>query len=439
MKRTGILAAVLMALALLSAVGGVQAEDEVILRASVTPEEAWIGQRVRLSIEVLGADGWAQISDMPEIEISGAYVLRTESQGIRLSETIARTSYKGQRYQLSVYCQRPGTLEIPPLPVAVVVKQWGVNAPETPRELTTPSVSLMCKVPPGAEGIRGLISTTTLTADQSWSSRPDTAATGDAITRTVTLSAVDVSAMAFPPMRHPEIEGVGIYPGEPSVTDTTDRGSLRGERQEAVTYVLEQPGEIALPAIVLSWWDIDDRGLRRIELPGFELTVEGELAPEPIVEPEIAPAEKPRDRALLAVAVVVLAIVGLWLGIRLGRWFQARRHAWLESEEAAFRSVNKALRGRDPRTISAAVMRWLDRLDTGTRPARLDLFLQDHGDEATRSAAAALARCLATGERFTEARTFGHGVKKARKLFRQSRRHEQRAAGVLPELNGPQS
>ena len=120
-----------------------------------------------LTVPVLvGADGWAQITEMGEIEIPGAYLLRTESQGVRLNETIGRTSYTGQRYQLSVYCQRPGRMEIPPMPVTVNVKQWGVNPEGTPQEITTPSTTMICKVPPGAEGIRGLISTNRLEADQ---------------------------------------------------------------------------------------------------------------------------------------------------------------------------------------------------------------------------------------------------------------------------------
>ncbi len=362
--------------------------------------------------------------------------MRTESQGVRLSETIARTSYTGQRYQLSIYCQRPGRVEIPGLPVTVTVKQWGIGATDDLHELTTPSISLMCKVPPGAEGIQGLICTNQLEADQSWSSRPETSATGDAITRTVTLSADDVSGMAFPPMRHPEIEGVGIYPGEPTVSDSGDRGALQGTREESVTYVLEQPGQVALPSIVLSWWDIDDRVLRQIELPGLDLTVEGEVAPDPIVEPEVAPPPESRDPVLLAAMAAVLIALGLWLGLRVGRWFQEWRSAWLESEEAAFRDVNRALRGGDPGKIVGAVMRWLDRLDTGARPARLDLFLDAHGDQATRAAASTLARALASGDRFADARALAHGLRKARKHSRRSLHAERIAAGVLPELNG---
>jgi hypothetical protein len=414
-----------------STAGDLGAADDVILRTSVDPQQAWIGQRALLTIEVLGADGWAQVPRLPEPGIPGAYVLRTDSQGVRLNETIRGTSYTGQRYRLSVYCQRPGRLEIPALPVTVVVKQWGFNAPETSLDRSTPPVELDCRVPPGAEDIRGLISTTRLDADQQWSSRSDTVALGDAITRTVRLSAADVSAMAFPPMQHPELEGVGIYPGEPTVADTGDRGTLRGERVESVTYVFEQPGDVVLPTIVLSWWDVDDRILRRVELPGLELVVEGELPPEPVA----APAEEPRHRVRLAVAIMVLVALGLWLGRglagRLGRWFEARR----ESEPVHFRRVLSAMRGGDPGTISATIMSWLDRLDPEARPARLDLFLDAHGDEESRKAASALARCLATGERFSDGGQLVRGLKKARRRHLRTRRRARKAAGLLPELN----
>jgi hypothetical protein len=438
MKRAGILATILAALAV-STAGQTHAQDEVILRTSTEPAEAWVGQRVRFNIEVLGADGWAQIPDLPEVETPGAYVMRTESQGVRLNETISRTTYTGQRYQLSIYCQRPGTLEIPSLPVTVVVKQWGYNAEQTPYELTTPPTSLVCRVPPGAEGIRGLISTASLDAGQTWSSQPDTVAKGDAVTRTITLSADDVSAMAFPPMQHPEIEGVAIYPGQPSVNDTTDRGSLRGRREESVTYVFEAPGEVALPEIVLSWWDIENQRLRRIDLPGLEIAIEGEIPPEPTIESEVVAVEPEPENLPLIASAVILAVLGLCLGLRFGRWYQSWRRGWLESETAAFRRLKAVMRTRDSRAIAAAVMHWLDRLDPGPRPARLDLFLADHGDEATRSAAAALARRLAAGESVGEARALTRGLTKARRHLLQSRRRRMQATKVLPELNRPLS
>ncbi len=417
--------------------GSAGAVEDIVLRTEVTPEDAWIGQRVRLRVNVLTPDGWARITDMAELEISGTYVLRAESQGTRLSETIDRAAYTGRRYTLSLYCRRPGRVEVPAVPVTVAVKQWGVNASETPHELTTPATAFTCKVPPGAEGIRGLISTTRLEADQSWSSEPDTTSQGDAITRKVTLRADDVSAMAFPPMQHPELEGIGVYPGEPSTTDRTQRGSLSSERVETVTYVFEQPGEVELPEVALSWWDIDDEALRRIELPGLTFEVVGEPAPEPVADAAAAPADRPRDRALAVASLVFLIALGLWFGAKLGRRCRQWWHARLESEPAYFKKVTAALRGGDPVVISGAIVRWLDRLDPGSRPARLDLFLRDHGDDETRAAAVSLTRGLAQRETFNDARALGRGLKKARKRLQSARHHEQKAAGVLPELNGP--
>ena len=428
--------AVIVNLVIVLTVTGAHAADDIFLRTSVQPSQAWVGQRARLVIDVLGADGWAQIKDMGAIELSGAYVMQTESQGVRLSETIRGTSYTGQRYQLSVYCQRPGRLEIPALPATVSVKQWGATPPETTRELETPSTELICKTPPGAENIRGLISTTRLDADQSWSDRPVTAAPGDAVTRTVVLSADDVSGMAFPPTQNPEIAGVATYPGQPTVADETNRGSLSGQREESVTYVFEEPGTVILPDIVLSWWDIGAGRLRRIELRGLEIEVVGETTIEGnTVEAAAEPTPQPRDLARTILLYVPIAAFVIWLSA----WFYRRLRRWRvtreDSEPVHFSRVQAALRGGDPTAITAATASWLDRLDPGARPARLDLFLDEYGDDATRAVALTLAERLADGEAFTDGRVLAAGLKLARRRLLRARKCR-RSGEVLPPLNG---
>ncbi len=429
--------AVVLAVALGGAMGQLDAAEDVIVRSSVSPERAWVGQRVFYEIQVLGADGWAQVPRLPRPEIAGAYVVATESQGVRINETLSGTAYTGQRYRLSVYCQRPGRLAILEQPITVVVKQWGYNAPEVSHDRTAPRVELDCRVPPGAENVRGLVSTTSLDVEQAWSSEPDTVQLGDALTRTVTRRAVDVSAMAFPPIRHPRLDGIGLYPGEPSVTDTADRGSLQGERVETVTYVFERPGEVALPGIELTWWDTDDEVLRRVELAGLELTVEGELPPEPVVDAVPPPSETSRPSLPLIGALVTLVVAAIALAPALLR---RTRRAWImrqRSEAVVFRRALSAVRGGDPVVANAAIMRWLDRLDPGPTPARLDLFLQNHGDERARAAAEALARCLATGDDIDHASALAAGLKTARRRYLRTRSHRLRTAETLPELNGP--
>ena len=63
MKRVRALTVIVTAMLALGG-GVVGAAEDVVVRTSVNPQQAWVGQRVLLSVEVLGADGWAQITDV---------------------------------------------------------------------------------------------------------------------------------------------------------------------------------------------------------------------------------------------------------------------------------------------------------------------------------------------------------------------------------------
>jgi hypothetical protein len=411
------------------------AAEPVVLRASVTPAEVWVGQRALLHIEVLGRDGWAQIKRLADFEVPGTYVLRTQSQGTRLQETIAGTAYTGQQYELSLYPQRGGRITIPALPVDVAVKVWGVNAQDVQHQVVIPATSFTCKVPPGAEGLQGLISTTRFTAFQTWTPEVNDVNVGDAIQRTITLQAVDVSAMAFAPLQYPPIEGLGIYPGEPTVDDVTSRGTLTGKRVETVTYVCERAGAIKIPAHMLSWWNVDVRELEHIELPGRMLQVMGNMAVSTTTATETL---QPQNPLLLWVTLVAMGgAAGLLLRNR-GRmtdqwhtWQQARD----QTEAAYFRRAMQSLRSGFPNAALRDIMQWLDRINTDPRPAQLDRFLRDYGDAGMQEAATTLVGGLSKGTEGSDLTTFSHGLEAARKRWRRRQRQHKYAHRVLPELN----
>jgi hypothetical protein len=152
----------------------------------------------------------------------------------------------------------------------------------------------------------------------------------------------------------------------------------------------------------------------------------------------VAPPTGPRrDWRVLVAATLGAALLVLGVAPVLGRWIRRWRQERENSEAAHFRRVAAALRGGDPAAITAATMRWLDRLDAGPRPARLDRFLREYGDAEARAAAGALTSSLGAGSRFGEAAALGRGLRRARRHLLRSRRQRERAASVLPELNGP--
>ena len=353
----------------------VLAAEEIILRTAVTPGEAWVGQKVILHVDVLAKDGWAQLKKVNDAEVEGAYLLRLESQGTRLSETIDGDSYTGQRYEFMLFAQRDGKITVPPAPVDVEIKTWGAGGGSRIERMSLPLVEFVSRTPPGAQGIRGLISTSDLTARQDWDPETEKPVVGDALKRTITLRAEDVSGMAFAPTLHNEMENLGIYPGEPTVEDNFARGELTGTRVETVTYVVERAGDFELPSVELSWWNIDTQELQHIVLPGLTLQVAG----GPAVASQ--PNERPSWSALIVLLVVVVVL--LVLGGRVLAGWTAWRRARNETEAAYFRRIRRSARSGDQGAVLRDTMRWLDRINADSQAARLDLFLKKYADSGT--------------------------------------------------------
>jgi BatD DUF11 like domain len=110
------------------------ADEGVVLRAAIEPKaDIWVGQQVRLLIDVLARDGWAQIHKFHPFEVPGASVLRVESQGTRLTDTISGATWTGQHYEWLVFPQRAGAITIPPIVVDVETKdladRWHASRP----------------------------------------------------------------------------------------------------------------------------------------------------------------------------------------------------------------------------------------------------------------------------------------------------------------------
>ena len=81
---------------------------DILIRAAVTPKEnIVVGQRVILQVDVLAPDGWAQVKRVRDFSVEGAQVVRYESQGTRLNETIQGRAFRDQRYELSLFHLQP--------------------------------------------------------------------------------------------------------------------------------------------------------------------------------------------------------------------------------------------------------------------------------------------------------------------------------------------
>ena len=409
--------------------------DDIVTRASVTPLNPWVGQRVILHIEVLGKDKWSQIKKFGHFDISGAFLMQTDSQGIRLQENIKGASYTGQRYEFSIYPQRVGRVTIPSVAVEVISKTWGRKSNNVITTVLIPKTVFTTKLPPGGQRIYGLISTTHFSAIQTYTPESQSLKIGDAIKRVVTISASDISAMAFTPLPESIVSGVGIYMGEPTVLDKNNRGELIGTRIEVITYVFENDGKKHLPDIILHWWDIKNNVLKKIKLPGLSIDIKGAAIPK---GDTMAHRSLERNTPQFGYILAIVFFVGFIMYYRRRTltmfkvWQQVRK----ASESTYFKKVINHLNDKDADLAYLGLMRWLDTVNNTNIPARLDLFLKKYGDADTKQIILDLSIGVKRPHNTMNYLDVKNALVSARLKWQKARHNCVKANTVLPELDG---
>ncbi len=260
------------------------------MRASIAaPETNWVGQRIIVVVEILapGVFDSAPTFDLPDPH--GMLLMPPAGSPILSSETIDGVSFTVQRHELSIFAQRAGEQTIPPLTVRFRYKRNALDHDSIPASVATAPIKFVTKLPPGAENLGSIISARDLQVVESWKPEPGKAKAGDAFTRTITFSAPDIPAMAFPVFPTGMIDGIGVYPKPPEMLDETNRGNLSGKRRDTITYLCRRPGKFIIPAAQLKWFDLDAQKLQTIDFPAREITV----APNPAM-PSTPPAATPK-------------------------------------------------------------------------------------------------------------------------------------------------
>lgn len=249
------------------------AKDAKVRVSLATRGDIWVGQRVTLAVELLapGFFSGAPAFDLPDPP--GLLIVPPGGSPTIGSEEIDGASYTVQRHEFSVFARTAGVQTIPPLTARFHFKRNPLDTDILAAMVNTDAVSFTAQLPPGAEKFGNVISARHLQVVESWKPESDQAKAGDAFTRTITYTAPEVPAMLFPPFPADQIDGLGIYPNPPEVRDHSERGELTGQRRDSITYVCKRPGQYRIPAVRMTWWDLDTRQLRTIELPERTLAV----------------------------------------------------------------------------------------------------------------------------------------------------------------------
>lgn len=402
------LLALLAAIAVPVTLVGAEQQAEVRFQAE-TDAPGWVGEEVRLNLE-LWSDGFSfgrQLFRLPEVE--GAFLMQPESSTVKLTERRGAATWQGLRYSLLLYPQRDGRLEVPPFDVSFEVSA-GFGQPSTPFAFRTEPLFVEAHLPPGVQPGQMLVTSSAFELDASWSPAPRSGEplqlkVGDALTLEVMRSAGRVPGMVFPPVPTFEIEGLAAYPDKPRVTDRINRGELRGERYDSITYLCEREGRFELPPVRFGWWDPQREVLKEhvIEAVSVEVAANPAFASG---DASAAGGEPAAGRIRIGPVVLVILLAGAllwlpgrWLARRLGAEFHRRRERFEAGEAWAFRQLRRACRRGDPAAAYRAASTWLTRIGGPGRPRTLLELAAGRADDSLGGRVRELQARLAGGDR----------------------------------------
>ena len=180
--------------------------------------------------------------------------------------------------------------------------------------------------------------------EESWSRDPAALSVGTPVTRTIVLRAEGIPAQRLPQFEMPAHPALRVHHDRAElVTEYSADGTIGRVVQRIVLVALDE-GEVALPALSVSWWDVEADAARIATLPGRTLVLRPALAAAPL-----AAAEQVSAQNLLQIAAAALAVVlAAWL------WW----HALTQERREARRQLRAACRRNDARAARDALLQW---------------------------------------------------------------------------------
>lgn len=353
-------------------------DDGLFLEVEASPTNPYVQQQVIYRLRL-----WRryEISNatLSEPSLSGDAIVKALDQDARYEAERDGKRYEVIERRFAVFPQASGTLTIAPAVVTaqVVTRTRSLfdsfSQPVTTKRVVSAPVALEVRPVPAAFPGGTWLPARRLSLHEEWQPDAKTTRVGEPLTRTVNLWADGLTAGQLPPIELPEVPGLKRYPDRPQTSEQQSASGFSAVLQRKTALIPERAGELALPAVVVPWWNTETDRLEYAELPAVTLHSEGvpglePVAPPPATAPQAAtsgPADATAARdagaepaywrllALLAAAGWLLTLT-LW-------WRRPAPPAAVDADAAVVDdapAVEAALAAGDPRALATALLGW---------------------------------------------------------------------------------
>lgn len=231
--------------------------DNVFAELSVDKQKVSLQQQVLLTIKINTSINLTDLNLEP-LDIPNTLLKELEQKSYQ--RQIGGKLFQTYEIRYALFPQTIGALTIPP--ATVYIAQPGSSprgfrslfAPTRQERLRTNGATVEVTRPPAHSG--DWLPAYALQLQDKWSKDLNDVKVGDSITRTITTTAMGLSAEQLPPITMQGTANYKVYPDQPSTEDRIYEEGVSGIHTDTLALVPTKAGTFTLPAVKLEWWNI---------------------------------------------------------------------------------------------------------------------------------------------------------------------------------------
>ncbi len=211
--------------------------------------------------------------------------------------TVNGASYQVAEQRYVLFPQQSGTLTIPPAEITGTVFLASRNSfmldPFNGKQIRRKSPELTITVKPQPASYpadQPWLPARSLTLRESWKPANPEFKVGEPVTRAISIEAEGLAPSTLPPIKPPSFDNLKMYPEQAETGSNIGPRGLISKRVENLAMIATTGGDITLPAVEVTWWDVDEEQVKVAHLPERSIHIAGTATHQQTDAPLQAPS-----------------------------------------------------------------------------------------------------------------------------------------------------
>ncbi|RTK94879.1 MAG: protein BatD [Neisseriaceae bacterium] len=353
----------------------------LLFKTNVNQSSGFVGVPIDLTVKLYYAVNISNVTIQP-IMIDGAHIENSQNNKTKQYQTTENGHpYMVAEQHFTLIPDKVGQITIPEITSSgrIDSNPYGIitiNSGQPFRIQSKPITLNIKNIPENIDPTKWLPAKN-VTYTDNWSTNSHDATAGDPITRTITISATGVEAGLIPELEFESIAGANIYPEKGQKVTNTQTGETIGSKSFKIVYIPNHDGEMVIPAINITWWNLTANKESNIAIPKRIFNVTGATKQKPTASSELADnvtnsSASDSTQKINYWIYVACAILGLVIVLILFKLFYRSKPSAVSSEldtttEASNQpiletkiksSINDACAQQDIHLLNDALISW---------------------------------------------------------------------------------